>query len=197
MTVRLALGIGSLVLLMSGCELLPHQDGPAGTEQPAAAVSCRTTEPSFEEDACLLHAWVAYGLTSQRGDAEWRRQTLESLNADQESLNADQESLDADQVTVEGEWELMRAVVLSWGTERQWREASELYQAHTHAAPADLQPLLRYWRNELEGRRSLASQNSNARARLASLENENGELADKLEALTAIERNINLRQQSP
>ena len=183
MTVRLALGIGSLVLLLSGCELLPHQDGPAGTEQQAAAVSCRTAEPSFEEDACMLHGWVTYGLTSQRGDAEWRRQTLESLSADQ--------------VADEAQWELMRAVVLSWGTERQWREASELYQAHTHAAPADLQPLLRYWRNELEGRRSLASQNSNARARLASLENENSELADKLEALTAIEQNMNLRQQSP
>src|SRR5690554_261030 len=190
MTVRLALGIGSLVLLLGGCELLPHQDGFADTEEQAAAVSCHSAEPTFEEGACLLHGWVAYGLTSQRGDAEWRRQTLESLNADQASFDADQQAMDA-------EWELMRAVVLSWGTERQWREASELYQAHTHAAPADLQPLLRYWRNELEGRRSLASQNSNARARLASLENENSELADKLEALTAIEQNMNLRQQSP
>lgn len=190
MTARWAIGIGSLVLLLSGCELLPYQDGPAGTEQQVAAVSCRTAEPSFEESACLLPGWVAYGLVSQRGDAEWRRQTLESLNADQASF-------DADQVTVDTERELMRAVVLSWGTERQWREASELYQAHTHAAPADLQPLLRYWRNELEGRRSLASQNSNARARLVSLENENSELADKLEALTAIEQNMNLRQQSP
>src|SRR5690554_946368 len=182
MTVRLALGIGGLALLLSGCELLPEQ-GVASTEQPPAAASCRTVEPSFEEDACLLYGWVAYGLASQRGDAEWRRETLETL--------------DTAQATLEGEQELRRAVILSWGNERQWGEASELYQAHTHAAPADLQPLLRYWRNELEGRRSLASQNSNARDRLASLQNENSELADKLEALTAIEQNMNLRQQSP
>lgn len=190
MTVRLALGISSLVLLLGGCELLPHQDGPASTGQQAAAMSCRTAEPSFQEDACLLHGWVTYGLDSQRGDAEWRRQALQSLDAAKGSHDTDQGSIDA-------EWELMRAVVLAWGTERQWREASELYQAHTHAAPADLQPLLRYWRNELEGRRSLANQNSNARARLTSLENEKSELADKLEALTAIEQNMNLRQQSP
>ena len=185
MTLRLAIGVGSLALLLSGCELLPHQGAAEPEPQALTTAGCDTAEPTFELDACLLHGWVAYGLESQRGDGEWRRQALAALDT-----AAASDSIDG---TSDAEQALVRAVALAWGTERQWREASELYQAHTHAAPADLQPLLRYWRNELEGRRALASQNSNARAQLASLQSENAELAEKLEALTAIEQNMNLR----
>lgn len=185
--VRVALGAGGLILLLSGCELLPHQSTTEPEPQGSTPAVCPAAQPTLEPDACLLHDWVAYGLDSQRGDREWRRQALAALG----SAELDTEG------TSEAERELVRAVALAWGTERQWREASELYQAHTQAAPEALQPLLRYWRNELEGRRSLASQNSNARAQMASLQSENAELADKLEALTAIEQNMNLRQQSP
>ena len=97
----------------------------------------------------------------------------------------------------EAERELARAVALAWGSERGWREAATSYQEDTAAAPEDLQPLLRYWRNELEGRRSLAGHRDNARGQLANLQRENAELSEKLEALTAIEQNMNLRQQSP
>ena len=64
-----------------------------------------------------------------------------------------------------------------------------------------LQPLLRYWLNELEGRRSIKGRLEQARGELAegrreALEEENAALAEKLEALTAIEQSINLRQQT-
>ncbi len=51
---------------------------------------------------------------------------------------------------------LARAVALSWGSQGQWERASELYKADLSAAPVTLQPLLRYWLNELEGRRARA-----------------------------------------
>ncbi|MFQ3786520.1 hypothetical protein [Halomonas sp. A29] len=181
---RKAFYAGGLALLLSGCQYLP-ENAMLGTEPEDApqAVACRAADPTFENEACLLPSWVAFGLASQRGDGEWRRQALDEIET------APGRS--------EAERELARAVALSWGSEREWRQAAELYQAHTHAAPADLQPLLLYWRNELEGRRSLANQSTNARAQLTSLQRANAELSEKLEALTAIEQNMNLRQQSP
>lgn len=176
--------IGGVALLLGGCQYLP-ESAMLGTEPEEAppAVACHAAEPTFENEACLMPNWVAFGLASQRGDGEWRRQALQEIEA------ATGRS--------EAERELARAVALSWGSEREWREAADLYKAHTHAAPADLQPLLLYWRNEVEGRRSLASQSTNARAQVATLQRENAELSEKLEALTAIEQNMNLRQQSP
>lgn len=173
-----------LVLLLGGCQYLPEQAG-LGTESEAMpnAAACRAAEPTFENEACLLPSWVAYGLASQRGDGEWRHQKLDELDAAYDRSEAERE--------------LARAVALSWGSEQEWRQAAELYQEHTHAAPADLQPLLRYWRNELEGRRSLSHKSTEARAQVESLRRENAELSEKLEALTAIEQNMNLRQQSP
>ena len=184
MRVTKAFYAGGLAILLGGCQYLPEH-AMIGTEPDASpgAAGCHAEEPTFEDEACLLPNWIAFGLASQRGDGEWRRQALEGLVA----------APDKD----EAERELARAVALAWGNEREWREAAELYREHTHAAPADLQPLLRYWRNELEGRRSLASQRTNARALVTSLQHENAELAEKLEALTAIEQNMNLRQQSP
>ncbi|WP_245904506.1 hypothetical protein [Billgrantia lactosivorans] len=177
------LGAGGLALLMAGCQYLPEQGGTGTEAEAPSAAACRAAEPTFENEACLLPSWVAYGLASQRGDGEWRREALNELDAAYERSEAERE--------------LARAVALAWGNEREWRQAAELYQEHTHAAPADLQPLLRYWRNELEGRRSLASKTTEARAEVASLQTENAELSKKLEALTAIEQNMNLRQQSP
>ncbi|MCE8016646.1 hypothetical protein HOP62_11255 [Halomonas sp. MCCC 1A17488] len=176
-------GAGGLVLLMGGCQYLPEQGG-LGTEPEAPqAAGCRGGEPTFENEACLLPNWVAYGLASQRGDSEWRRQALNELDAAHDRSEAERE--------------LARAVALSWGSEREWRQAAELYQEHTHAAPADLQPLLLYWRNELEGRRALAGRSAEALAQVSTLQRQNAELSEKLEALTAIEQNMNLRQQSP
>lgn len=180
MKVRKVLCVGGLALLLGACQYLPEQIGP-DSEQPApSAAACRAVEPTFDNEACLLPSWVSYGLASQRGDGEWRSQALENID------NAPDRS--------ETERQLARAVVLAWGSEREWQEAAELYQAHTHAAPADLQPLLLYWRNELEGRRSLASQNAEVRGQVAALQREKTELSEKLEALTAIEQNMNSRQ---
>lgn len=43
----------------------------------------------------------------------------------------------------------------------------------------------------------MASQTERSRSQLSALQQEKAELAEKLEALTTIEQNINLRQQSP
>lgn len=164
--------------LLAGCELLPETSDMAA-EEPEEAVNCDEAIPTLVESHCLLDAWVDYGLTSQRGDREWRAETLESLEGNSERLH------------------LARAVVLSWGSEREWKEAAELYRDNLYAAPSDLQPLLRYWLNEVEGRRSMAERLASSEAERGQLAAENKELADKLEALTDIEQNINLRQQSP
>lgn len=174
---------GGVAALLSGCELLPEHAmlGTEPEETPEAA-EC-SLQPTFADEACLLPNWVAFGLASQRGDNEWRNQAVTEI----ESAAGRSEA----------ERELARAVALAWGSEREWREAATIYQEYTAAAPEDLQPLLRYWRNELEGRRSLAGHRDNARGQLTSLQRENAELSEKLEALTAIEQNMNLRQQSP
>lgn len=177
---RRMLSIGGLSLLLGACQYLPQQGATDSEQQVPSAATCRAEEPTFDNEACLLPSWVAFGLASQRGDGEWRTQALEHI--------------DTAHHRSETERELARAVVLAWGSEGEWQEAAALYEAHTHAAPADLQQLLRYWRNELEGRRSLASQNATVRNQVASLQREKAELSEKLEALTAIEQNMNSRQ---
>ncbi|MFY0989485.1 hypothetical protein [Halomonas sp. C05BenzN] len=164
---------------LAGCELLPEQ--PLSTAPVAAESStqgCHAVIPDFDNEACLLPDWVAFGLASQRGDRAWRDAKLARLAGEAR------------------EQRLARAILLAWGNENQWDRASELFKADLHTAPAALQPLLRYWLNEVEGRRAMAGRLESSRAELAAMEAENAALAEKLEALTAIEQNINLRQQT-
>lgn len=179
-------------LWLTGCQYLPaplapHSSGVAmpNASQGQGTLSCTDALPDFDDGQCLLPEWVAFGLASQRGDRAWR---------------------EAIQVRLVGEAKerrLARAVLLSWGSEQQWDRASELYKADLASAPTELQPLLRYWLNELEGRRRLAGQLADQRRahataveEKAALTQELEAMAEKLEQLTAIEQNINLRQQS-
>lgn len=172
-------------LWLAGCEFLPEQGRTEATEEEmvAAATDCPGAVPTFEEDACLLPEWISLGLASQRGDGDWRSAKL---------IEVEQALIDSENAR-----HLARAITLSWGSERQWSQAAELFETHLRSAPESLQPLLRYWRNELEGRRAMAGQLSRSQSALAAQREENEQLAEKLEALTAIEHNINLRQQSP
>ncbi|MDW7748468.1 hypothetical protein [Halomonas sp.] len=176
---------------LAGCQYLPEQlqsspSGPSPLQSPTAGSAlCHAELPDFDNVPCLLDDWVAFGLASQRGDRVWREATLTRLGGDTT------------------ERRLARAVLLAWGDERQWNRASELYKAHLHGAPTDLQPLLRYWLNELEGRRRLAGQLAESRGQHQAIVEENEALteeleamAEKLEQLTAIEQSINLRQQN-
>lgn len=175
-------------LWLAGCQYLPVPSSSGGVAMPSAprsALACTDALPDFDENECLVHEWVAFGLTSQRGDSAWREATLVSLEGEAK------------------ERRLARAVLLAWGSESQWDRASELYKADLASAPTELQPLLRYWLNELEGRRSLAARLAERRRAHASVVEEKAALgaeleamAEKLEQLTAIEQNINLRQQS-
>ena len=172
-------------LWLAGCEFLPEQGRGVATEEDAvmSAVDCPGGVPTFEVDPCLLPDWIALGLASQRGDGDWRSAKLIEL----EAVLADDED----------ERHLARAITLAWGSERQWTQAAELFETHLQAAPERLQPLLRYWRNELEGRRAMSGRLARSQRELVAQREENEQLAEKLEALTAIEQNINLRQQSP
>lgn len=170
-----------MALLLAGCELIP--DEPFGRQDDAESVKpvsigCKALLPNFSDEPCLLSDWIAFGLASQRGGREWRDDMLTRLRAET------------------AERRLARAVALSWGSESEWDRASELYKADLHAAPVELQPLLRYWLNELEGRRTMSGRLASSRQEFAALEEENAALDEKLEALTAIERSINLRQQT-
>ncbi|WP_416138083.1 hypothetical protein ACM26W_16590 [Halomonas sp. HK25] len=183
----LACAIG---LWLAGCELLPESpfaqpSRPALSVASSSASGCQAEIPGFADEACLLHDWVAFGLASQRGDRAWRDAMLTRLQGSA------------------AERRLARAVALAWGSEGQWDQAADLYKADLAAAPVALQPLLRYWLNELEGRRSMAGRLESVRGELAgteqrraALEEKNTALAEKLEALTAIEQSINLRQQT-
>ncbi|QTF92263.1 hypothetical protein, partial [Halomonas sp. BM-2019] len=127
-------------LWLAGCELLPDSPFAQPTRPtPGVAASsasgCQAEIPAFDDEACLLPDWVAFGLASQRGDRPWRDAMLTRLQGS------------------DTERRLARAVVLAWGSEHQWDQAAALYQADLAAAPVALQPLLRYWLNELEGRR--------------------------------------------
>ncbi|MDR5900781.1 MULTISPECIES: hypothetical protein [Halomonas] len=177
-----------LATWLVGCEslsqgLMEHSAEPTSVVESAA--HCRSELPSFTNEACLLREWVDFGLASQRGDRTWRDAMLKRLEGE------------------EAEQRLARAVALSWGNHRQWVLASELYKADLGAAPVTLQPLLRYWLNELERRRAMLgrlnaahSSQLDSEARITALEGEKAALTEKLEALTAIERSINLRQQN-
>ncbi|SEL12020.1 hypothetical protein [Halomonas daqiaonensis] len=176
--------------LLAGCQYLPEQlqlpSGPSSQQSPSNGSSlCQAELPDFDNESCLLHDWVAFGLASQRGDQAWREATLTRLEGES------------------NERRLARAVLLAWGNRLQWNLASELYKADLHAAPADLQPLVRYWLNELEGRRRRAGQLAESRIEREAAVEENAALteelealAEKLEQLTAIEQSINLRQQN-
>ncbi|EPC02781.1 hypothetical protein L861_23495 [Litchfieldella anticariensis FP35 = DSM 16096] len=174
---RIPMGLLAMVLL-TGCQGFPPTPYTAGQEE-GEETTCDEAIPTLKESHCLLDAWVDFGLASQRGDREWRESTLERLQREDSRSR------------------LARAVALSWGTESQWDQAAEILRADLHTAPSDLQPLLSYWLNELEGRRAMGEKIAGSEAERQALAAENKELADKLEALTAIEQSINLRQQSP
>ncbi|RDB44740.1 hypothetical protein DU490_00135 [Halomonas sp. DQ26W] len=172
-------------LWLAGCEFLPEQGRADVTlgEEVTATMDCLGGLPTFEVNACLLPEWIALGLASQRGDSDWRSAKLSEV---------EQTLIDREEVR-----HLARAITLAWGSERQWSQAADLFETHLGAAPEQLQPLLRYWRNDLEGRRAMSGQLARSQSALAAQREENQQLAEKLEALTAIEQNINLRQQSP
>lgn len=165
--------------LLAGCQWLP--DAPQGLAAPPPLASgCEREIPLLVESDCLLDAWVAFGLASQRGDREWREGLLSRLDGE------------------DGRARLARAALLAWGSERQWDQAAGLFESDLIASsPEALQPLLRYWRNDLEGRRALSGRLARSESQRRALEVERQELEEKLEALTAIERSINLRQPSP
>ena len=189
MILRLCLLCMTMVWL-AGCQHLPESLQTRSNDQPVQSPSlgsalCQEGLPDFDDQECLLHDWVAFGLASQRGDLAWREATLLRLEGESKARR------------------LARAVLLSWGSVSQWNRASEIYKADLASAPAELQPLLRYWLNELEGRRRLIGQLAEQRrARDSAVEEKEAlreELAvmtEKLEQLTAIEQSINLRQQS-
>lgn len=176
-----------LAIWLAGCEMLPRPSFESSSDQARVVTSssgCQAERPSFVDDGCLLDGWIGFGLASQRGDRAWRNTMLKLLEGEA------------------AERRLARAVALSWGNQRQWKQASELFKADLSAAPRSLQPLLRYWLNELERRRAMvgrlsAAQSSRAdsEASRAALEEENADLQKKLEALTAIEQSINMRKQ--
>ncbi|APE31334.1 hypothetical protein BOX17_10470 [Halomonas aestuarii] len=179
-----------MTLWLAGCQYLPEsmqpQSSSPSVKTPSlGAAFCRGELPDFDNADCLLHDWVAFGLAAQRGDRVWREATLIRLEGDSKARR------------------LARAVLLSWGSQQQWNRASELFKADLASAPTELQPLLRYWLNELEGRRRLAGQLAELRTAHETAVEENEALteeleamAEKLEQLTAIEQSINLRQQS-
>ncbi|WP_148253376.1 hypothetical protein [Aidingimonas lacisalsi] len=165
---------------LTGCEGFPLNLEETKPEQEMVVPAhCDGEIPTLDDNDCLVDSWIDFGLASQRSDSEWREEKLGQLDEDEPSDR------------------LARAMVLAWGSEQQWDAASELLKSDLHAAPSDLQPLLRYWLNELEGRRSLNEQLATSEASRNQLANENDELVEKLDALTAIERSINLRQQMP
>ncbi|WP_458525652.1 hypothetical protein [Onishia taeanensis] len=172
--------------LLAGCQWPPIQPSSAPSTLSGLPAGCQDEGPSLMASPCQSEAWIALGLASQRGDRAWRDRQLARLDTD--------DTRDR----------LARAVVLSWGTENEWTQASELYKADLAKAPAELQPLLRYWLNELEGRRAFSerlAEQGRARQALADEKAAQAkrleELTDKLEALSDIEQSINLRQQAP
>lgn len=164
------------VSLLAGCQALP---GNAGENPKVAASGCLKEVPGFAPSECLLESWIDFNLAAQRGEAEWRESMLDRLEGDSTKKR------------------LARAVVLSWSDDSEWEQASNLYKADLASAPSRLQPLLRQWLNSLEARRALAEELADSEASRAALANERNSLAEKLDALTAIEQSINSRQQEP
>ncbi len=173
---RLSLMAGLLAAsLLAGCQWMPpRDDGPS-----VATSDCLSDVPSLLPSDCRLAAWVDFGLAAQRGDTEWREQMLARLDGETTQHR------------------LTRAVVLSWADESRWERASDLFKADLSAAPSELQPLLRQWLNGLEARRALAAELDESKASRIRLSRERNSLAEKLDALTAIEESINSRQQEP
>lgn len=180
MTHRIVAALAGIALL-GGCQWVPRLPQAPGPEPAAVNPACEREIPLLvEENACLLDAWVAFGLASQRGERQWRETLLARLDGEDKRSR------------------LARAALLAWGSERQWDAAAGLLDdALIGEAPEALQPLLRYWRNDLEGRRALAGRLARSEHQRQALEAERLELEEKLEALTAIEQSINLRQPSP
>ncbi|MDR5906435.1 hypothetical protein [Franzmannia qiaohouensis] len=178
MNYRTLLSLATAMLLV-GCEAFPAMQQSEVEPEPELPTQCDEPIPTLVESACLVEAWVAYGLASQRADREWRDEQLEQLEGSTP------------------EQHLQRAVVLAWGSERQWDQAAALLEEDLHAAPSDLQPLLRYWLNEVEGRRALSNRLQRSENERRSLAEANESLTEKLEALTDIEQSINLRQYAP
>ncbi|MBZ9559468.1 MULTISPECIES: hypothetical protein [Modicisalibacter] len=172
---HLALGASllAIALVASGCQWVPRHAEQDIAEQD----QCLTEIPTLEENACMLAAWVDFGLAAQRGDSEWRQRILEEADG------------------LAPRQRLARAVVLSWAGRDHWKDASELYKADLALAPSSLQPLLRQWLNGLEARRALAGELADSERSRRQVSRERDSLAKKLDALTAIEESINSRQQ--
>jgi len=166
------------VMTLAGCQSFSGKSIPAG---------CGDI-PTYADNVCLVDSWVAFGLQAQRGDDDWRDETLDKVGQNRMDQKA------------------ARALVLSWDGPGEWREASNLYKASIDSAPTRLQPLLQQWLNELEERRKLYAQRSTSTSQQGSdndtqaLKRENEklkqqlkEMSDKLDALTDIERTINAR----
>ncbi len=164
------------VIALAGCQSFNSEPVPYGCGE----------IPTYADNVCLVDTWVEFGLQAQRGDDEWRDETLARVG----QRRMDQKAV--------------RAVVLSWDGPGEWREASDLYKASIDAAPSRLQPLLRQWLNGLEARRQLYAQRGASqggrRDDTQALKDENErlkqqlqEMSDKLDALTDIERTINAR----
>jgi len=167
------------VVALTGCQSLSGEPVPYGCGE----------IPTYADNVCLVDAWVAFGLQAQRGDDDWRDETLAEVG----QRRMDQKAV--------------RAVVLSWDGAGEWREASDLYKASINSAPTRLQPLLQQWLNELEERRQLYAQRDTSASRQGgshndtqALKQENEklkqqleEMSNKLDALTDIERTINAR----
>ncbi|GAB2779681.1 hypothetical protein GCM10027040_02120 [Halomonas shantousis] len=160
--------------LLAGCQgLNPQPEEPVDT----VPSSCLGDIPTLADNICLVDAWVGFGLQAQRGDDEWRERMLSRLDGAYPGQR------------------LARAVVLSWGNTAERRDrASELFKADISAAPSRLQPLLQQWLNGLEARRQLNEKLAQSQAQYHALQRENAELAQKIDALTAIEQSINSRQ---
>ncbi|MFD2191167.1 hypothetical protein [Pistricoccus aurantiacus] len=157
--------------------------------------------PPLVNSEAALQAWVDYGLAAQRNDQEWREKKMSQIDIYDEQT------------------QLAQAVLLSWGSERQWEKAAALYEAGLPMAPPKLEPLFRYWMNDLKRRRELLrrlyysesrrqpssvaprqqrdSSNVEEATELEEVKRKLKETTEKLDALTDIEKNINQRQSSP
>lgn len=170
------------LLLVAGCQWLPLNDS---VEKEAYHRTCFAEIPDFSLDGCLLDNWIAFGLASQQGDGQWRDEMRDRVDAQR----VDQR--------------LARAILLAWGSEDEQSQASSLLRADLPTAPPRLQPLLSYWLSELEKRREASARLAEARSVRRTLNARNNALSAeiealnrKIEALTDIERNINIRQHS-
>lgn len=184
---RASRGIGLLVvsLWLGGCAML-------GARVPGAAEEGCITRgiPTVVDDECLLPTWASFGRTAQTQGQAWREDVLQYMQDD--SLRAG----------------LVRAVLLARQGPAEWGQSVTLFERYTPRAPAAIQPLLQQWRHEVELRlalqsrldeqQNLARQGSSLseeqRSRIQALEQQNAELARKLDALTAIEESMNQRQ---